>query len=383
MLSNHRHIAHIDMDAFFISVEHLQNPALKGKPLLIGSHQARGVVAACSYEARQFGIHNAMPMRAALRLCKHAIVVKSDYEAYSKSSRVITDIIQETVPLYEKASIDEFYIDLSGMDKYFGCYQFTKELQQKIKKETGLPASYGLASNKVVSKVATNEVKPNGQIEIPFGTEKNFLAPLHILKLPGIGQETSYKLLKMGVSTVKILSSIPVHFLQNLLGKPGQELWRRAQGIDASPVIPYREQKSISTEETFEQDTIDIPFLHAALVRMTTAIGFELRSQQKLTGCITLKIKYTDMETHTKQKTIPYTNLDEVLLNEAKPLFTQLYERRQRIRLLGIRFTQLIPGHHQINLFENTQEQIHLYQAIDSIKHRFGEKFMMRGAALG
>ncbi|HRN49602.1 MAG TPA: DNA polymerase IV, partial [Niabella sp.] len=245
MIICNRHIAHLDMDTFFVSVEHLRNPKLMGKPILIGGNNARGVVAACSYEARKFGIHSAMPMKAALRLCRHAIVVKSDYEAYSRYSRLVTDVIKDSVPMYEKASIDEFYIDMTGMDKYFGCMKFAGELKQKIKKESGLPVSYGLASNKVVSKVATNEVKPNGQIEIPFGNEKKFLAPLSVLKIPGVGKETGYKLLKMGVETVKILSEIPVEYLQNLLGKYGSELRQKANGMDDSPVIPYREQKSI------------------------------------------------------------------------------------------------------------------------------------------
>lgn len=377
MLTYNRHIAHLDMDTFFVSVEHLRNPKLIGKPLLIGGSNSRGVVAACSYEARKFGIHSAMPMKTALRLCKHATIIKSDFEAYSKYSKLVTDVIHDTVPIYEKASIDEFYVDLSGMDKYFGCMKFTDELKSRIRKESGLPVTYGLASNKVVSKVATNEVKPNGQIEIPFGNEKGFLAPLSIMKIPGVGKETGYKLLKMGVETVKVLSEIPIEYLQNLMGKSGTDLWRKANGIDESPVIPYREQKSISTENTFQHDTIDLSFLNAELTRMTESIAYELRSQNKLTGCITVKIRYTDFQTYTKQRSIPYTNSDGVLLKEVKALFNQLHERRQLIRLIGVRFTNMIPGCHQIDLFQDTQEDIALYQAIDSVKKRFGEKFLM------
>ncbi len=378
MLTFNRHIAHLDLDAFFVSVEQLRNPKLKGKPLLIGGSSDRGVVAACSYEARKFGIHSAMPMRTALRLCREAIVVKGDYEAYSKASKLVTDVITDSVPVFEKSSIDEFYIDLTGMDKFFGCGKFTDELKSKVTKESGLPISYGLASNKLISKVATNEVKPNGQIEIPFGEEKFFLAPLSIMKIPGIGKETGYKLLKMGVETVKTLSEIPVELMRNLLGKNGTELWRRANGIDDSPVVPYREQKSISTEETFQTDTIDLDFLHANLVRMTEKIAFELRSQSKLTGCVTVKLRYSDFETYTVQRSIPYTNADHVLLKTAKELFAKLYERRLLVRLIGIRFTHLIAGTHQIHLFDDTQEAIRLYQAIDSIKKQFGERFLTR-----
>lgn len=383
LLSKDRHIAHFDLDAFFVSVETLRNPKFRGKPLLVGGGSDRGVVAACSYEARKFGIHSAMPMKIARRLCPEAIIVRSDIEAYSKYSRLVTEVIKDTVPVFEKASIDEFYIDLTGMDKFFGCLQFTDQLKKKIHKESGLPISWGLASNKLISKVATNEVKPNGQLEIPFGNEKSFLAPLSIIKIPGVGKETGYKLLKMGVETVKVLSEIPMEMMENLLGKSGIDLWRKANGIDETPVVPYHEQKSISTESTFQTDTIDTHFLHSQLVRMTEEIAFQLRQQNKLTGCVTVKVRYSNFETFTKQITISYTNADHVLLQTAKELFNKLYERRLLIRLLGIRFTHLIPGNYQISLFEDTQEMIKLYQAIDSVKKRFGEKTLIRAVGVG
>ena len=382
LLLNDRHIAHFDLDAFFVSVETLRNPKLAGKPLLVGGGSDRGVVAACSYEARKFGIHSAMPMKIARRLCPDAIVIKSDFEVYSKYSHLVTDVIKDTVPVFEKASIDEFYIDLTGMDKYFGCRQFTDQLKKRITKESGLPISWGLASNKLISKVATNEVKPNGQLEIPFGNEKGFLAPLSIVKIPGVGKETGYKLLKMGVETVKTLSEIPVEMMENLLGKSGIDLWRKANGIDESPVIPFHEQKSISTETTFQTDTIDTNFLSSQLVRMTEEIAFQLRQQNKLTGCVTVKVRYSNFETFTKQITIPYSNADHVLLQTAKELFNKLYERRLLVRLLGIRFTNLVPGNYQISLFDDTQEMISLYQAIDSVKKRFGEKTIMRAVGI-
>ncbi len=383
MIRADRHITHMDLDTFFVSVEYLRNPKLKGKPILIGGLSDRGVVAACSYESRKFGIHSGMAMRSALRLCPHALLVKSDFEAYSKYSKLVTEVIRDTVPDFEKSSIDEFYIDLTGMDKFFGCRQFSDELKKKVLKETGLIASYGLSSNKTVSKVATGEVKPNGQIEIPFGNEKNFLAPLSIMKIPGIGKETGYKLIKMGVETVSSLSSIPVNMMHNLLGKTGIELHKRANGIDESPVIPYREQKSISTEETFQSDTIDMQFIQKELVRMTEKIAFELRSQQRLTGCVTVKIRYSDFQTETRQSSIAYTSADHVLLQKVKELFEELYKRRQLIRLIGVRFTDLIQGTYQVSLFDDTQEMIALYQAIDSVKKQFGEKFLIRAAGAG
>jgi|SRR5665213_319739 len=382
LLNNQRHIAHLDLDSFFVSVEQLQNPKLIGKPVLIGGTGDRGVVASCSYEARKFGVHSAMPMKVARRLCSHAIVVRGDMEQYSKYSGLVTDIIRDTVPLFEKSSIDEFYVDMTGMDKYFGCLKFTNELKRKVVKESGLPISYGLASNKLIGKVATNEVKPNGQIEIQFGNEKSFLAPLSIAKIPGIGKQTAILLLKMGVETVKVLSDIPVEMMQNLLGKSGSELWRRANGIDETPVVPFHEQKSISTENTFGQDTIDMNFLRAELLRMTEQIAFELRKQNKLTGCVTVKLRYSNFETFTKQQSISYTNADHVLFKTAKELFEKLYDRRMLIRMIGIRFTNLIPGNYQIHLFEDTQEMIKLYQAIDSVKKRFGEKMLMKAGGM-
>ena len=382
ILNADRHIAHFDLDAFFVSVEQLRNSNLKGKPILIGGKSDRGVVAACSYEARKFGIHSAMPMKTALRLCSHAIVIKSDFEAYGNYSKLVTEVIKDSVPLFEKSSIDEFYIDLTGMDKFFGCSKFSDGLKTKVLKESGLAVSYGLASNKLISKVATNEVKPNGQIEIAFGNEKNFLAPLSIMKIPGIGKQTGYKLLKMGVETVKTLSEIPVSMMQNLLGKNGIELSHRSNGIDETPVIPYHEQVSISTEQTFQQDTIDMNFLNSELVRMTEKIAFELRQQNKVTGCVAIKLRYSNFETYTRQISIPYTNADHLLLKIAKELFKKLFERRMLIRLVGIHFTDLIPGTYQINLFDDTQQAIKLYQAIDSVKKQYGEKFLIRAAGI-
>ena len=381
ILTPNRHIAHFDMDTFFVSVECLKNSGLKGKPLIVGGGE-RGVVTSCSYETRKFQVHSGMSMKLARRLCPQAIIIKGDFESYSKYSRLVTEIVKDNVPLFEKASIDEFYIDLTGMDKFFGCRSFTIDLKKKILNETGLPVSYGIASNKIVSKVATNEGKPNGQLQIPFGEEKGFLAPLSINKIPGIGKETAILLIQRGVETVRFLTEIPVEMLESLLGKNGIELWRRANGIDETPVIPYHEQKSISTENTFENDTTNMDFLYSALVRMTEAVAFELRKQNKLTGCITVKIKYSNFDTVTRQRTIDYANADHYLLQVARELFDRLYDRRLLIRLVGVRLTDLIPGNYQISLFEDTQEMIHLYQAIDSVKNRFGEKLLMRAIGI-
>ena len=381
ILSANRHIAHLDMDTFYVSVERKKNSSLIGKPLIVGGGE-RGVVMACSYETRKFQVQSGMGMKMAKRLCPEALIIKGDFEDYAKHSRLVTDIVRDSVPSFEKASIDEFYIDLTGMDKYFGSTLFLRELKKKVVGQSGLPVSYGLASNKLVSKVATNEAKPDGQLEIPFGTEKSFLAPLAVGKIPGIGKETAVLLIQRGVETVKFLSEIPMEMLESLLGKNGIELWRRANGIDETPVVPYREQKSISTENTFENDTTSISFLHGMLVRMTEAIAFELRKQERLTGCVTVKIRYSNFDTVSRQKHIDYSNSDHLLLKVARELFDKLYDRRLLIRLIGIRFSDLIPGSYQIKMYEDTQEMIRLYQAIDQVKNRFGEKLVMRAIGL-
>lgn len=379
-LSGSRAIAHFDLDSFYVSVERKYNRAYIGRPIAVGGQSDRGVIASCSYEARKFGVRSAMPVRLARRLCPELQVIKGDMERYANESRIVTEIIAENVPLFEKSSIDEFYIDFTGMDKFFGCTMYTNELRKKIIDNSGLTISFGLSSNKLISKVATNEVKPNGAKVVAYGGEKNFLAPLTIEKLPMIGQKTSELLRSMGVETIAVLSEIPVEMLMNLLGRNGIELWRRANGIDDTPIVPYHEQKSIGTENTFETDTTDTGFLHQELVRMTEQIAFELRDNNKLTGCVTVKLRYSDFQTVTRQKAIPYTCTDHLLMQHVKELFGKLYDRRLLVRLIGVRFSQLVPGNYQINLFEDTHETIRLYQAIDHIKHRFGETRLIRAA---
>lgn len=377
-----RNIVHIDLDSFFVSVERLTNPQLVGKPVLVGGTSDRGVVASCSYEARTFGIHSAMPMKMARQLCPEAIIVRGDHGEYSKYSDIITEIISEDVPLYEKPSIDEFYIDLTGMDKFFGCYKLATELRQKITRNTGLPISFALSSNKTVSKVGTGEAKPNGQKEIPFGTEKGFLAPLSIRKIPMVGDKTYQLLRGMGIAWIHTLQEMPVELMQQVLGENGTVIWRKANGIDNSPVVPYSERKSISTEQTFDKDTIDVKALKNILLGMTEKLAFQLRSEDKLTACITVKIRYSDFNTYTMQARIAYTSLDHILIEKVKTLFDKLYQKRMLIRLIGVKFSHLVQGGHQYNLFEETIEQINLYQAMDKIRKRYGKNSVNRAAGM-
>lgn len=369
-----KQIIHIDQDAFFVSVELLKNSSLVGKPVIIGGTSDRGVVASCSYEARKFGIHSAMPSRMARQLCPHAIFIRGNMDEYSKYSHMVTNILQEKVPVLEKASIDEHYIDMTGMDRFHGCMKFAHELRLQVMKETGLPLSFGLSVNKTVSKIATNECKPNGERQVPLDEVQPFLNPLSIKKIPGLGQATYIKLSEMGVRFIYTLSQIPQEQLFKVLGNNGTSLWQKAHGIDHSPVLPYREQKSIGTQSTFETDSIDTHTIKQLITSMVTDLCFQLRAQRKLTACITITIRYSNFETHTQQAKIPYTTLDSFLIGKAKELFDKLYNRRMLLRLVGVKLSQLVSGHEQINLYSASEEQYKLYQAMDRIRNRFGDK---------
>ncbi len=373
---------HLDLDTFFVSVERLRDSSLVGKPVVIGGLSDRGVVASCSYEARQYGVHSAMPMKLARNLCNDAVIIRGDGEMYTKYSRMVTDVIAEEAPLYEKASIDEHYIDISGMDRFFGCMKWTHELRQKIMTHTGLPISYGLSVNKTVSKIATGEAKPNGELEVVKSRVIPFLSPLSIRKIPMIGDKTYHLLSSMGIQKIRTLQEMPVEMMEKVLGKNGNEVWRRANGIDAAPVRPYSERKSISTERTFEKDSIDVVHMKELLVSMVERLAYDLRKKQKLTACITVKIRYSNFDTHTLQKRIPYTSFDHVLIEAAKELFGRLYQRRMLIRLIGVKLSHLVGGVQQLNLFEDTPEMIRLYLTLDKLRNHYGKKSIRRAVGI-
>lgn len=377
-----RQIVHLDMDTFFVSVERLKNPKLIGQPVIVGGTSGRGVVASCSYEARQFGVHSAMPMRLALSLCKYATVVKGDYEDYTKFSRIVTEIIAEKAPAYEKASIDEHYLDMTGMDNFFGSYKFSHELRLRIIKETGLPISFGLSPNKTVSKIATGEAKPNGELEVEHETVKPFMYPLSIRKIPMVGQKSYQRLRNLGLDTIGTLAEMPQTMLIRVLGENGKVIWERANGIDNTPIIPYTEQKSISTEQTFLQDTIDIQLIKSILINMVVDLCYQLRKQHKLSACIAVKIRYSNFDTESKQRVIAYTSSDHTLITIALDLFEKLYQRRMLIRLIGVNLSHLVHGTEQLNMFEDRIELQQLYRAMDKIKHRYGSHSVLRASAV-
>lgn len=371
----------MDLDTFFVSCERLIDSRLNNRPVLIGGTSDRGVVASCSYEARKFGIHSAMPMKMARMLCPEAIILRGNSGIYSKYSNLVTDIIKETVPLYEKTSVDEFYLDLTGMDRFFGCQQLASELRAKIIRESGLPISFGLSLNKTVSKIATGEAKPNNGLNILRGTEKPFLAPLSVRKIPMIGDKSFRMLCDLGVKRIQSIQEMPVELMEKVFGKHGIVMWKKANGIDNSPVMHYSERKSISTERTFDKDTIDVQKLESIMIAMAENLVYQLRRGNKLTACVTVKLRYSDFQTFTLQQKIPYSAADHVLIPIVLDLFRKLYNRRVLVRLIGVRYSHLVEGAHQISLFED-ENMLHLYKAMDRIREKYGDRAVMRASGM-
>jgi DNA polymerase-4 len=377
-----RHIVHIDLDSFFVSVERKFNPALIGIPVLIGGSADRGVVASCSYEARKFGIHSAMPMRQAMKLCPHATVIRGSHGRYSEASREVTDIIHQCVPLYQKTSIDEFYIDLTGMDRFHDCYQLASDMRQQIIRETGLPISFGMASGKTVAKMATNAAKPNGQLLIAHGKEKEFMVPLSIRKIPMLGEKTCQKLYQFGIEKIGDLQKVELRFLETVFGKSGRYIWEKANGIDESEIVPHSDRKSISTENTFNVDVSDPKMLETVLVSMTEELAAKLRKENKVASCLAIKIRYANFETHTQQEKIALTAAEHILIPGVKNLLKKAWNQHRPVRLIGVKLSQLCTGSYQINLFEDNEERIKLYQAMDKINFKFGDKTICRAAGM-
>lgn len=373
----------MDLDTFFVSCERLLDSKLIGKPVLIGGTTDRGVVASCSYEARTFGIHSAMPMRLAKQLCPEAIVLRGNAGIYSKFSDTVTDIIKENVPVYEKSSVDEFYIDLTGMDKFFGCVKLASELRTRIIKETGLPISFGLSANKTVSKIATGEAKPNNQIQILKGTEKPFLSPLSVRKIPMVGEATYRSFCDLGIKQIKSVQEMPMEMMAKVFGKNGLTIWQKANGIDDTPVVQYTERKSISTERTFDKDTTDVKKLESIILAMAENLIYQLRRGNKLTACVTFKIRYSDFQTYTQQKRIPYSSADHKIIPMVMELYKNLYHRRLLVRMVGVKFSHLVEGGQQIDLFDDNEKIINLYHAMDKMRERYGDRAVIRAAGMG
>ncbi len=377
-----RNIAHLDLDTFFVSVERLMNSRLKNLPVIVGGGSDRGVVSACSYEARQYAVHSGMPIKMAKQLCPDAIIIRGDMDTYTRYSRMVTDIVAEKAPVYEKASIDEHYLDLTGFDKFFGSLKWVHELRNTIMKETGLPVSMGLSVNKTVAKIATGESKPCGEMHVQAPMIASFLDPLPIQKIPMLGKQSCRMLRSMGVAHIRTLKMIPPEMMEKVLGKNGRSIWEKAHGIDYSPVVQYCERKSISHEHTFERDTTDVACIRTLLSASVEKLCFKLRNDEWLCSCVTVKIRYSDFNTHTLQQRIAYTSFDHTLIETALALFDRLYSRRMLIRLVGIKLSGLVRGTQQLDLFDDTPELVQLYMAMDTIRKRFGVSALKRAGGM-
>lgn len=373
-----RYVAHMDLDTFFVSVARLEDPSLIGKPVIIGGSRERGVVSTCSYEARKFGVTSAMPMKKAIALCPHAIVTSSSRGEYTRYSRWVTQIIANKAPSFEKASIDEFYIDLTGMDQFFDPLQWTIDLRAAITEETGLPISFGLASNKMVAKIATDEAKPNGYMFVQPGKEQEFLAPLKVEKISGVGKQSVEILHEIGIKTIGDILKVPIALLEKKLGKWGADLYERAQGVHYGEVSNEHLTKSISTERTYDQYLTDPEAMLAELVYMTEKVAHNLRGEGFMTGCVGIKIRYPNFDTVQKQKTIDYTFAEQDIIPVIKELFQQLYQPGKEVRLIGVRLTEL--GQHALqgSLFNDQIRKAHLYAAIDEVKNKYGKLAIRR-----
>lgn len=377
-----RTVVHMDLDTFFVSCERLIDHRLNNLPIIIGGTGDRGVVASCSYEARLSGVHSAMPIKMAKERCPEAIILKGNADNYTRFSKAVTDIIREAAPVYEKSSIDEFYLDLSGMDHYHGCLHYTSELRDKIIRETGLPISFGLSSNKTVSKIATGEAKPNNKKHIDKGFEKQFLSPLSVQKIPMVGLQTYQMLCQLGAKRIATIQEMPLELMASVLGKSGIAIWKKAQGIDHSPVVQHDENKSISTERTFDKDTTDAEKLRSIVRAMAESLAYQLRIKKKVSACVTVKIRYADFQTQTLQRKISYTAADHEIIETVSELFNRLFNRRLLVRLVGIRLSDLVNGNHQLRLFDENDRLFSLYNAMDNIRTRYGEQAVIRASGM-
>jgi DNA polymerase-4 len=373
-----RQILHVDMDAFFVSVEELVKPSLAGKPVVVGGDpEGRGVVAAASYEARKYGIHSAMPLRTAKRLCPHAIFLHSDLQNYSAWSQRIYKVFEQFTPDVQAVSIDEAYLDLTGTERLYGPgIAAAERIKLEIKARVGLNASVGVATSKLVAKVASELAKPNGLCAVWPGCEASFLAPLKIGRLPGVGEATKERLAALGVRRIGQLAGIDQKVLERAFGSMGVWLHERANGIDPSPIETRGLPKSISRETTFDEDTVDVALMHRTLFRLVERVGRALRKEGLQAKTITLKLRYSDFSTITRSTTIREgTDLDAVIYGHVKALFDKAYTRRARVRLLGAGTSNFVSAAWQPPLVADEVDVTKLkglYKAIDKVRDRFG-----------
>jgi DNA polymerase-4 len=380
-----RSIIHIDLDAFFVAVERLDNPALIGKPVIVaGRPESRGVVSSASYEARHFGVHSAMPTAQALRLCPQVILVGGNRARYVEMSGRVMALLGEYTPLLEPISIDEAFLDVSGTEAHYGPPgSLAKTLQDRIASELGLSGSLGAATNKLVAKIASDFRKPHGITVVPPGLEAAFLAPLPIRRLWGVGEVTGRELARLDIRTIGDLARLSAEELHARFGASGDALWRAARGIDNSPVIPEHEAKSLSREETFAQDVRDPATLRRELLRLSDSVAARLRRHNLQARTVGLKLRYPDFTTLTRQATLADpTDASAVIFAQALALFEAAWNRRA-VRLIGVVAANLSQPGRQLRLFEQDDRRRALLEAaLDRIRARFGDQAIQRASLL-
>jgi DNA polymerase-4 len=382
-----RHILHLDLDAFFASVEEILDPSLKGKPVIVGgSPQERGVVASASYSARAFGVRSAMPTSQALRLCPRAIVLPSRHKTYGEYSKRMMAILHEYSPLVEPLSMDEAFLDVTGCEARWGSpEELAHQLQERLAAELGLSSSIGLASNKLVGKIASGLEKPRGFVVVPHGKEAEFLAPLPVEKLWGVGEVTATRLHELGIFTIGQLAELPVAQLGAQFGRRGHDLARQARGIDDSAVVVERAEKSLSRETTFAEDVGDPKVLRKWLLTLSESVARQLRRRGVCGRTVKLKLRYSDFETLTRQVTLETpTDLEQVIFDQAVTLLDNAWDRRRRVRLIGVGVSKLDTETRQLTLFDAADDPKierlrRLSRSVDEIRKKYGDDAIRRG----
>ncbi len=369
-------IIHVDMDSFFVSVELLKRPLLRGNALVTGgSPEGRGVITCASYEARKYGVSSGMSARDAIKLCPKLIFLGSNHTDYSYYSELIYDIYEERVPIVEQASIDEFYLDVTGCERLLGdAFDFCTELKKIVKDKTSLPHSIGIAPNKALSKIASKVAKPDGIREVKKGEEIEFLKPLAIKYISGIGKKTAKTLTELGINTIGDLQGVQKEHLKVVFGKHGANLYYQARGMYESSVKMDTERKQISKERTFSADSSDLDFIDRKMYELVQKICFTLRERRKLAGEVTVKLRYSDFDTHTMTKKIFPTNFDDKVFEQAKILFRRLHKRRVRIRLIGVKLGSFSDEQLQLDWLDTggSQKKDEFYDVMDKVRDKFG-----------
>ncbi len=379
-----RCIFHIDLDAFFVSVEQVLNPKLKGKPVIVGGDpERRGVVASASYEARPFGIHAGMPLSKARRFCPQAILIRANFSRYKDASSKFMKILGHFSPYIEPLGLDEAYLDVTGYEEPYGSpRQLARAIKEKIYEELELTASVGIGTSKVVAKIASDLCKPDGVLEIAPGGEQAFLNPLPVAKLPGVGNKTEQSLKEMGITTIGDLASLPLDMVKRRFGATGAVIHSYARGIDDREVEAPGEAKSISQQLTFGRDTLNRNFLEANLHNLCQEVCQELRSQNKRAKCVAIRLRYADFKTITRQAILKEaSDITQVVFTTAQQLLSKAITKQEKpIRLIGIRISSLVGEEKQFPMFDSgTEKSEHLDKAIDRIRRKYGSSAIKTG----